>query len=125
MSLIKDIELQITAYDKLIEDLVDKNASDRVIGDLELKRIKLLKRKKTIEKQKKQNISVKDGDKDKEIIMLRKQCEMLYDVAQALLEVTHCHKCEYDVTGDQAYYIDELSKDKYDGIDLLDELNLI
>jgi len=124
MSLIEDIKLQISAYDKLINDLVNKNASDRVIGDLEMKRQKLIQRRNKLEKQDKKIIS-NDGDKDKEIIMLKKQCEMLYDVAQALLELTYCSKCEHDITGDQAYYVDELAKDKYDNADLLDELNLI
>jgi len=124
MSLIEDIKLQISAYDKLIDELVDNNASDKVIGDLELKRQKLIQRRNKLEKQDKKIIS-NDGDKDKEIIMLKKQCEMLYDVAQALLELTYCPKCEHDITGDQAYYVDELAKDKYDSADLLDELNLI
>ena len=125
MSLLNDIQLQINAYDKLIDQLVDQNASDKVIGDLEMKRQKLIQRRNKLEQQDKQIEPVNDGDKDKEILKLKKQCEMLYDVSQALLELTYCPKCEYDITGDQAYYVDEIAKDKYDNADLLDELNLL
>lgn len=122
MSLIKDLTLQIDAYTKLIDDLVDKNASDKVIGGLEMKRQKLIQRRN---KLKQQVEPVRGKDKDTEIMMLKKQCEMLYDVAYALLEVSTCPKCEYHMDQDQAYYIDEVAKAKYDNADLLDELNLI
>ena len=125
MSLIKDITLQISAYDQLIEKLVDENASDRVIGDLEIKRQKLIQRKKKLEQQPKHLDMNNDGDKDKEIIMLKKQCEMLYDVASELLKVSLCPRCYYDLSMSQQYCVDDISKDKYDNVDLLDELNLI
>lgn len=125
MSLIKDITLQISAYDQLIEKLVDENASDRVIGDLEIKRQKLIQRKKKLEQQQKHLDMNNDGDKDKEIIMLKKQCEMLYDVASELLKVSLCPRCYYDLSMSQQHCVDDISKDKYDNVDLLDELNLI
>ena len=125
MSLIKDIKLQISAYDKLINKLVDENASDKLIGNMEMKRQKLIQRRNKLEKQDKQITKPEDGDKDKEIIMLKKRCEMLYDVAFVLLDIGYCPKCKCDISDEQVYVIDELAKDKYDNADLFDELNLL
>lgn len=49
MKNLNEIKKLIDTYDKMIEELVDNNASDKVIGGLELKRQKLIKQCKSIE----------------------------------------------------------------------------
>ena len=131
MKNLRELKDLIATYDMMIDELVDNNASDKVIGNLELKRQKLISRCKKAEAnntstivEKKEGFQVTCQDEEKTNIVIEEYVEKatIVETLSDKIDIYNDILFGLQIDNDEKEIIKDFETKKEKLIDIVDKL---